>query len=657
MNTVCLLLAAWAAVTNRTEELPPVVVEATRLGQTKAEVAAHVDVFDRDAVESSGAQSVPDLLEKRANVFFRRMNANPAQAQVSMRGYGANGFARVKVLADGEELNNPDMAAQDLMRVPVRSVERVEVLHGPQTVLYGSDASAGVINIVSDPDDYGFRTVFDVHGGSFGQVGTHAGTRGGLADEGLAWFGDFDFDRADGWRENGWYELWNVKGGLRKNFGGGSWAAFRTFYADSQYGLPGPVWTNGSDWYGTPHGSWKDGDCRAATTPDDETRNDVYGLTLNGEGAFDDENVLYGEFSFRNRRTATKFVSYGSETDCDAYGYVWKLKYANTSSVGGFANRVDVGTDMRYDLLDVRTGNRNDYSRYSGALFAREEFWLLDALSLFGGVRGEGFRTADTFEGGGVSAHDARTTGAVAGEAGANWRPCDGLKVFARWSRFYHAPLADEMFNYYGVPNLTLRPETGNDVELGVDWTFCDDFNFNLTGFHAELEDEIAYYGYANRNIDEPTARDGFETSLTWGRERVGSAGVLYTCVYARLTDGPNADRTLPMVPCQQLRVFGEVFVLEWLAVGGGYRFVGSQWMDGDYAHAGEALPDYGTFDLTGRILPTWKPLEGLTLAVVVDNLFDCRYADYGVWNGASYGSSVYPACGRSFVFTVRYAF
>ena len=100
MNT--LVLAAVAAATNAVvgakapvAELGAVVVEASRLGQTKMEIPSHVDVITKGEIDASGAASTVDLLEKRGNLFLRKQNGNPALAQISMRGYGANSFGRV----------------------------------------------------------------------------------------------------------------------------------------------------------------------------------------------------------------------------------------------------------------------------------------------------------------------------------------------------------------------------------------------------------------------------------------------------------------------------------------------------------------------------------------------------------------------------------
>ncbi len=656
MNTL-LLAAATAVATNLTSTtLPTVVVEASRLGQTKTEIASHVDLITKADIDASGVQSTVELLEKRGNIFLRKLNGNPALAQVSMRGYGANSFGRVKIVVDGEELNNPDMAAQDLLRIPVRSVDRIEILHGPQTVLHGGDASAGVINIVTDANTYERRTTLEVHGGNLGQVGVYAGTRGGFEEDGLTYFGNFSFDRADGWRKNAWTEAYSIKGGLRKNFANGSWLSVKTFYAETGYGLPGSLFSNGYDWYGVHHDSWKD-DPRHSDTPKDKARNDVYGIAFSGEVALDEENTLAADFTFRNRKAESIYASYGSKTETDLYGFVWKLKYTNRSEIFGLANQFDLGTDQKLDVLDVRADAKNDYLRHSGALFARDELYLLDELSLFCGARGEWFTTRDRFRSAYLSATETKTKGDVAGEVGVNWHPVEDLKFFAKWSRFYHAPLADEMFSYYGAPNLRLSPEAGHNTEVGVDWTFLDDFNFALTGFHTELEDEIMYLYGGNVNTPDATRRDGFETSLTWSRDKVGGAGILYSFTHARFKRGDYRGNDIPMVPRSQVRVFGEVFLLDWFAVNGGYRFIGRQRLDSDFDNASKPLPNFGVFDLGCRAMPTWKYLNGFTFAFTIDNLFDRRYADYGVYNGPWATNSFYPANKRSFLFTVRYEF
>lgn len=643
MNT--LMFAAVFAATNSVAELPPVIVEASRLDASKSQIASQVEVLTREDIEASSAANTVELLEKRANLFVRKTNSNPAQAQVSMRGNGANGFGRVKILVDGEELNNADMLPQELMRVPLASVRKVEVLHGPQTVLHGGEASAGVINITSDDESDERRTEAEVRGGSWGAVGAHFGTRGGVSN--LFYFADFDFGRGDGWRENSGYEIWSLKGGLKQRFDDGSWWAVKTFYSNTSYGLPGGIYkqVSGAD-------GWKTR-ARKADDGSSHARNDVYGVSLSGKLSLGEEQSLTADFAFRERQSESyDYLQY------DVFTFVGKLKYVWETD----ANRFDLGTDLKLDVMDVNgfdpktvSGGDNDFQRFCGALFARDEVKLGDAWSIFAGARGEWWWNTDEFydhmRRGTESAHNH---GEAAGEAGIVWRPAADMKAFAKWSRFYHAPLADEMFSSYGVPNMTLKPESGHDFELGFDWSFLDDFNFNVTGFHTELDDEIMYMNFANSNADASTARTGFEASLTWSREKVGSAGILYSYTWARFTEGDYDGNDVPLVPRQLCRAFGEYYPLDWLAVNGGVRFVGEQRYGGDFAAEGGWMPAFVLFDVGLKVKPVSGWLEGVTIAVTVDNLLDKRYFDYGEYFGSHY---VYPAAGRSFLITVRYEF
>lgn len=203
-----LLLAAAAAATNLTTTLPTVVVEASRTCKAPMEMAAHVDVIGADEITASGARNLPDLAAHLPGLNVYHLGAgNPALAQIQMRGYGETGYGRVLLSVDGEYLNSFDMYAPNYARIPLGGVRRIEVLYGPQTVLYGDSASAGMINVVTDPADYSRKTYGEIHGGSWGTVGAALGTRGGFEDEDLMYYADMGYDRSDGYRDNSGYDI------------------------------------------------------------------------------------------------------------------------------------------------------------------------------------------------------------------------------------------------------------------------------------------------------------------------------------------------------------------------------------------------------------------------------------------------------------------
>ena len=130
---------AFAETTNETAsaELPRIVVEASRADRTALEIPAPVRVITREEIAQSGAKDITDLLERKTSSLniIRTGAGNPALAQVSMAGWGENGFGRVLVMVDGQRLNFADMSAPLLSQIDLSSVRQVEVLRGSQSVL------------------------------------------------------------------------------------------------------------------------------------------------------------------------------------------------------------------------------------------------------------------------------------------------------------------------------------------------------------------------------------------------------------------------------------------------------------------------------------------------------------------------------------------
>jgi iron complex outermembrane recepter protein len=170
-----------AAPANDATELEAVEVTGSRLGRADIEGALPVATITREDIDRSGFTSVGELL--RNTTFnsmgaFRAQSGSSAQALVAvdLRGLGSE---RTLVLIDGRRAPKAPFApsAQDLNAVPIAMVERIEVLRDGASSIYGSDAIAGVINIITRKDYQGAsltyqesstdRTGGDAHGGQF----------------------------------------------------------------------------------------------------------------------------------------------------------------------------------------------------------------------------------------------------------------------------------------------------------------------------------------------------------------------------------------------------------------------------------------------------------------------------------------------------------
>ena len=127
-----------------------VVVTATRDKQETRKAPANVTVITAEEISKSGATTVVEVLDKLESIQFRTYSGNSSQAMVDMRGFGGeNPFGKTLVLLDGRRLNRTDMASINWMQMPVNNIERIEVVRGPGSVLYGDAAIGGVINIIT----------------------------------------------------------------------------------------------------------------------------------------------------------------------------------------------------------------------------------------------------------------------------------------------------------------------------------------------------------------------------------------------------------------------------------------------------------------------------------------------------------------------------
>src|SRR5687767_4793444 len=128
----------------------PVVVTATRFEERFGDRPVNLTVITAEDIRSSPAKTVPDLLAERAGIIVRDFfGNNAASATVDMRGFGVTGAQNTLVLVDGRRVVDIDLSGVQWSAIPLTAIERIEIVRGGGSVLYGEGASAGVINIIT----------------------------------------------------------------------------------------------------------------------------------------------------------------------------------------------------------------------------------------------------------------------------------------------------------------------------------------------------------------------------------------------------------------------------------------------------------------------------------------------------------------------------
>lgn len=629
--------------------LPPIIVQASRVNLTAQAIPANVQIITSDEIANSGQRTVADVLQKQAGIPVHTFSDNPTTTGVSLRGFGENSHGRVLILVNGERLNNSDMAAPNLMRIPVESIKRIEILRGPQTVLYGDYAEAGVINIITDTSiDAKPVTTLSASVGSYDTYSSHL-SKSGTFDDGVSYFASADWNKTGGYRDNGDYESWNLDASVTKRWDEVRSLSVSAFYHDSDYGLPGAL-------------SWKQfkADPRQTTTPNDEAEFDTWGVDLGGSAKVGEDGRLDANLTASRRETDAKWIGtgYRSNRTSDTDSYAFTPRYSLDSDIAGHENRLIVGTDLRFDTSSIDSyGNSYgspyayawDYDRTSLAGYAKDEFFFTEKLSLALGARSERFMNRIT-----KPNDDADSDSDVenACDAALLFRPQEDIKLFTRVSRYYHAPFVDEVVGWSGTPNTDLVPETGYNFEVGTEVILAKEWTVGLTAYELDTSDEIYYNPttYSNINAPDDTRRQGVESSLRWARDHVGSFGVAYDYVDAYFVEGVYDDNTVPLVPHHMVTVNGEVYVVSDVACLGNVHAVSEQYSGSDFSNTATKLDGYATLDLAIRYEPSF--LKGMKLIVGADNVFDKEYAYCSF-----YGSSYYPAAGRTWKLCAAYSF
>jgi len=168
---------AWAADDEASLTLPDLLVSASRTPVEADKVGSAVTVINRQQLDQRQVRVLSDVLRDVPGVTVNRTGGPGSQTEVYLRGAKSN---ETLVLIDGIEVNNPvGGSAFDFGDLLNTEVERIEVLRGPQSALWGSDAIGGVINIITKKGSGAPKVTGLVEGGSFGTYHLQSNVSGG----------------------------------------------------------------------------------------------------------------------------------------------------------------------------------------------------------------------------------------------------------------------------------------------------------------------------------------------------------------------------------------------------------------------------------------------------------------------------------------------
>ena len=169
-----LLVLAGTALAE-TETLPPVIVTATRTAQTTDESLASVSVITRDTIEKKQILSVQGALLGVPGLNISNNGGLGKPSDIFMRGTNSD---HVLILIDGVRAGSATLGTTSIQDIPIDQIERIEIVRGPRSSLYGSEAIGGVIQIFTRKGGDGLKPFISVGGGTYNTYKISAGVAG-----------------------------------------------------------------------------------------------------------------------------------------------------------------------------------------------------------------------------------------------------------------------------------------------------------------------------------------------------------------------------------------------------------------------------------------------------------------------------------------------
>jgi iron complex outermembrane receptor protein len=657
-----------------------VVVTATRDKQEIRKAPANVTVITAEEISKSGATTVVEVLDKLESVQFRTYSGNSSQALVDMRGFGGdNPYGKTLVMLDGRRLNRTDMASINWLQMPVNTIERIEIVRGSGSVLYGDTAIGGVINIITKKGKGEPKFNASLLAGSYGLNNERVGVTGATAKWTYAVTGENNFNF--GYRERSKYSTQG--GGFDLGYTASDLlsVSLGASFNKADYQMPGAL---------TKVQMEQDRRQYQPAMPiyfmnanNDNDGSDKYTNVNLGIKSFWGSwgqleiNFLYGKKDLQMNMPSWFPPYQYSDTNSDTYGIT--PKYILTKDIFGFQNKVILGVDYYNEPYKKeffsdreRTAKLStaDFTRESLGYYIRDEFSLLKNLIFGAGYR---FERA-SIEGSNVDSHTSEnnftdkknTYNAESYEAGLTWLWGKKSKVFAKYATVYRMPFLDEVASFNGwnagtLFNTELGKEKGVSMEAGTEFYPLENLKIGLTLFRIDMEDEIQWVSDSpwtgkNQNVGK-TRHDGAEISISYLWEKRAKFYGNFTYHLATFENGDNSKKEISMVPNRMANAGVEIYLPYNLSLRPEIRYVGDAFLSGDNDNNTEKLEAYTLLNFYVHYKPTFGKLA-LTAFFGVDNIADVKYSSFGI-DEAQYGmpNFYYPMPGRTFKAGISFEF
>ena len=443
-------------------ELGKVVVTATRTETEISEVPQSMSVITKEEIQTSPDRTIGEILQRAPAVQVTQNGPMGALAVPQVRGSTAG---QVLILLNGQRLNDAQNGLYDLNNLPVpkEDIERIEVLRGGASALYGADALAGVVNIITKTPTAKPSTSVSA---SYGRFDTQQYSLSHRWKPGPFSYGiSLGREKSDGYRENSQYDAWILGGEMGYNLTSQSEVKFSARYIQKEVGVPGSV-------------DFPD--------PDDQQKDGNTLLNLSYQGRITPRLKL-GFRGWHNQ--------YRNTFDAGSQGILsmgTSALHKSSESGGDFQTTYQLGKrHLIVGGLEV-IGDRVNSSSFGveeatrGAVYLQDELEIAKPLTATLGLRYD-------FHSDYNNQLDPRL--------GVLLRLPAEVRLRASAGRSFRAPTFNDLYwpaSAYTAGNPNLQPETAWNYELGAEKDFQNLAAIKIAGFYRDVKDLINWAPDAN---------------------------------------------------------------------------------------------------------------------------------------------------------------
>jgi vitamin B12 transporter len=615
---------------SKTKQLDEVVVTATKTALKQSQTGKVVSVINQETLKQNQGKTLTEILNLQAGMFVNGANNTLGTNQDNYLRGAASG--NTLILIDGIPAGDPSQINNsfDLNNVNPDQVERIEILKGAQSTLWGSDAVAGVINIITKKGgnkpvspaigfSYGSYKTFKANAGLNGKIKgfsynlnyTHTGTKGFSSATDST--GNKGYDN-DGFNQN------NFQGNIGYDFTPAFSARVMSSYGKYKTDLDAGAFTDDKDYTGTNTSfintlalvyKVKQSAIHFTTTLIDAKRlladdsGSIGGFSKYQRGNYKGKSrvsELYGNFQLTGKLSLVAGLQYIRQTTDQSYFSISSFGlYSPPALSSDSAKTTNVSAYASLNLLDAGGFNIEAGVRYNHH-------------NIYGSNATYSFNPSYTID--------------------------DNTRVFINISSAYKIPSLYQLYDF-DAGNKNLQPEESNNYELGIQTLSNNKRNsFRLVAFKRDIRNLIVYYtspSFDNQYINRDKQNDyGFEIESNTAIGKIGNWINNFTYVDGEGKNNNVKVKNLYRRPNFVANSILTVQPLAGLTLSPSFRFVGTR-IKGQYDAGPATMPQYYTVGFYAG----YDIVKQVRLFADLKNLTNQEYFDIPGYNSRKFNFTV----------------